>query len=324
MREQLGIRDAHLGERLGGGNSNLTQRIESAQGPLILRRPPDATISPKAAAGVRREYQVLSAIGDRARVPRVLGFCEDPAIIGAPFVVTAFVPGASITTTLPAAYPDTPATLDRIGEELIDALASVHRLDWRALGLAQFGNPERFLERQIERWLKTRAADSVRALPLITELGQWLLAHPPREAPVAIVHGDYHLDNTLFSTTEPRLAAVIDWELSTIGDPLVDLGLALMFWGARPGDPPAMPFVQGVSRRAGVVSREALAARWAAATGYSIESLAYYLCFAFWRLAAIVEGAYVLYRRGVVDSPYARALERDVPALLEEAAAVIR
>ena len=182
-----------------------------------------------------------------------------------------------------------------------------------------FGRPEAFLQRQIDRWTGVRASASVRELPAIDALAAWLSGNLPADGPVGIVHGDYHLDNTLCGRDRPELLAVIDWEMATIGDPLTDLGLLLMFWGPRAVDPPGFPHVQAVSRVPGVISRRELAARWAAATGIATDRLDFYLCFAFWRLAAIVEGAYVLYRQGKVDTAYARALEHDVPALLREA-----
>jgi aminoglycoside phosphotransferase (APT) family kinase protein len=212
--------------------------------------------------------------------------------------------------------------LDRLGHELTDAIAEVHRLDWRGLGMRAPDPASDYLAREIDRWLQVRAAARVRDLPLVEELGAWLRRNKPRRTHEALIHGDYHLDNTLFARDEPRLAAIIDWELSTVGDPVADLALMLMFWGPRTLDPPGFAFVQAVSRRAGVVAREALAHRWSIATGIDIENLDYYLAFAFWRLASIVEGAYVLRVRGLVDSEYSRKLEYDVPALLEEAARV--
>jgi aminoglycoside phosphotransferase (APT) family kinase protein len=223
---------------------------------------------------------------------------------------------------LPGDYPDEPATLERIGHELVDALAEIHRLDWRELGLKAPDPASDYLTREIDRWLRVRAGASARELPLLQRLGIWLADHKPPQARQSVVHGDYHLDNTLFARAEPRLAAVIDWELSTVGDPLADLALMLMFWGPRAFDPPGFAFVQAVSRRPGVVSRESLAHRWSLATSVDAGALDYYLVFAFWRLAAIVEGAWVLRARGLVDSDYARRLEYDVPALLEEAARV--
>ena len=159
----------------------------------------------------------------------------------------------------------------------------------------------------------------MRSLPLLDELARWLRDNLPEAGPVGVVHGDYHLDNTLCSRDEPRLLAVIDWEMATIGDPLTDLGLLLMFWGPRAVESPGFARIQAVSRQPAAIGRRALAQRWANATGIDIGHLDFYLCFAFWRLAAVVEGAYVLYRQGKVDTPYARGLEHDVPALLEEA-----
>lgn len=325
MSERLGIEDARLAKRLSGGNANVTQLVTSSRGPLVIRRPPDNAISASAANGVRREYRVLGSLQGRAPVPTVHGFCDDGSILGQPFLVVEYVEGTAISTALPPAYAHDLATLRRIGEELVDGIATVHRLDWRSLGVEAPASGADYVSRQLERFVRVRAADKVRDLPLLDSLGAWLLAHKPRSTPTTLIHGDYHLDNTLFRNDAPRLAAIIDWELATVGDPLADVALMLMFWGPRPGaaEPPGFSFVQQVSRVPGVVSREELAARWSSATGIAIDDLQYYLCFAFWRLAAIVEGAYVLYRKGLVTDDYSRKLEHDVPALLEEAARTV-
>ena len=138
------------------------------------------------------------------------------------------------------------------------------------------------------------------------------------------MHGDYHLDNTLFRRDTPRLAAVIDWELASIGNPYADLALMLAFWGKRSVDPPGFAFVQNVTRDEHCVDRDALARRWSHHTGLALDDLEFYRVFALWRLAAIVEGAYILFRRGSVADDYSRRLEYDVPALLEEAAGIAR
>jgi aminoglycoside phosphotransferase (APT) family kinase protein len=322
MREHLGIAGARLGERLSGGNANVTQLVETPTGRLILRRPPDNALSASAARGVQREWRVLSALGRKARVPAARGHCEDASVLGQPFIVVDHVDGTAITWTLPDAYRDEPATLERIGHEMVDAIAEVHRLDWRELGMRAPDSTADYLTREIERWRQVRTGTKVRELPLVERLGAWLIEHKPRETRQVVIHGDYHLDNTLFARDEPRLEAIIDWELSTVGDPVADLALMLMFWGTRALDPPGFAFVQAVTRRPGIVTREALAHRWSLATGIDVGDLDYYLAFAFWRLASIVEGAHVLRVQGLVDSEYARKLEYDVPALLEEAARV--
>lgn len=306
---------------LAGGNSNLTLQLATDQGPVVLRTPPESAISPKAHRGIEREARVMQALQGRVRVPEVLAWCEDASVIGRPFLLVSLVDGVSISDTLPASYPDDAATINALGEGLVDELAAIHRVPWGEVGLADFGNPDQFLQRQLDRWREIRSASSVRELPQLESLGQWLTDNVPPASPACLVHGDYHLDNTLSRPGRPELAAVIDWELATIGDPLTDLGLLLMFWGPRSVEPPGFAHVQAVTRRDGVHSRRWLAERWASATGISLEHLDFYMCFAFWRLAAIVEGAYHLYVEGKVDTDYARGLEWDVPALLEEAAA---
>jgi len=314
-----GVGGAVVERELSGGNANLTVMLQSDTGALVLRTPPENTISPTAHRGIEREARVMKALQGHVKVPQVLAWCGDSDVIGRPFLLVSHVDGVSITDTLPAAYGDAGSCVDALGAGLIDELAAIHRAPWRESGLEGLGNPDGFLHRQISRWRQTRAETAVRDLPLLERLGDWLLQNIPAQSPVSLVHGDYHLDNTLSRRDRPELAAVIDWELATIGDPLTDLGLLLMFWGPRKIAAPGFAHIQAVSRGAGALSRASMAQRWAGLTGHSIDALPYYLCFAFWRLAAIVEGAYVLYRQGTVDSAYARGLEHDVPALLREA-----
>lgn len=319
LARELGLEDAYVSAELGGGNSNVTLLVESASGRHVIRRPPSNTISPLAARGVRREHDVLRALDGRGPLPRARAFCEDPAILGAPFAVIDFVAGVAITDRLPDAYAPGAATIDQLGTELIDALAGVHALSIADMQL-DWSRPDDFLQRQVERWLKIRAGDTVRPLPRLTQVGAVLLDRLPADSPVTLVHGDFHLDNTLFDREQPRLAAIIDWELATFGDPRLDLGLVLAFWGERAVAQPGFAFVQAVTRRSDVIGRAALAARWSAVTGLAVDDLDYFCAFALWRLAAMVEGAYCLFRRGKVEGDYARNLEQDVPALLEEAA----
>jgi aminoglycoside phosphotransferase (APT) family kinase protein len=323
LRTELALDLSAAPQRLSGGNSNVTELLDCGETRLVLRRPPDNAISASAASGIRREYAMLTALYGHAPVPRPLGFCDDTGVIGQAFALVAHVDGVSITTALPPAYPGGPDTVRCIGEALIDGLAAIHALDWQQAGVRLPKTPpDQYLTSQITRWTEVRAQASVRALPLVQALADWLLRHLPAHRQVAILHGDFHLDNTLFRRASPELAAVIDWELATVGDPMADLGLCLAFWGERSVNPPGFSFVQAVTRDCPSVSREALAARWSAATGFDSDALDYYRVFALWRLAAIVEGAYVLQVQGKVDSAYARSLEYDVPAMLSEAALI--
>jgi aminoglycoside phosphotransferase (APT) family kinase protein len=321
-QQTLGLEHITYTGRISGGNSNVTSLISHAAGQLILRHPPANTISEKAARGISREFTLMQALHDVAKVPKPIFFYEESDLIGTPFILVDYVPGVSITNTLPPDYEETPATISKIGEELIDALAAIHKADTRRLP-DNFGRPEKFIEREIERWTAIRARHKCRDLPHLDELAEKLASQvPPTETPT-IIHCDFHLDNTLFDKTKPELRAIIDWEMATLGDPRIDLGLFLMFWNRNPERRLGFSFVQQISNRANIVTRQDLARRWERQTGRSADHLDYFCAFAFWRLAAIVEGAYVLYTQDQVDSTYAQNLEHDVPALLREAWEII-
>jgi aminoglycoside phosphotransferase (APT) family kinase protein len=320
---KLGLRNVRIEQRLGGGNSNVTQLIRHDDGLAVLRRPPDNTISSSAGNGVLREYGMLQALYGRVKVPKPLGYCADPSIVGQPFSVIEHVDGVAIAEVLPDNYLPSAATISRLGTELVDALAEVHVVDWQALGMRSPSSPEHYVTKQIARLRKLRQEEFGRELPLIEDLAIWLSDNLPAPPPPTVMHGDFHLDNTLFSRSTPDLRVIIDWELATIGNPYADLGLMLAFWGPRRIEPPGFSFVQRVSRiEEPVISRLQLAERGSERTRLDLEHLDTYIVFALWRLASIVEGAYLLYQQGLVDSDYARKLEYDVPALLEEAANV--
>ncbi|HYH48589.1 MAG TPA: phosphotransferase family protein [Acidimicrobiia bacterium] len=324
LEKEAGVTGPLTAEAVGGGNSNATFLLRTPEQSLILRRPPAAALS-GTAHSMAREHRVLRALAaSDVPAPRAVAFCDGADVIGAPFLVMEHVDGVSITDRLPAGYEGDPEAVRRLGEEMIDGLAALHRFDWHGAGLDDFGRPEQFLERQVGRWTKQYESHAVRDLPRFAEVGKWLEANRPARWTPGLMHGDFHLDNCLFSAVEPRLLAIIDWELATIGDPLLDVGLTLGFWGRRPLDPPAMPQVQGVSRAAGSPGREDLAARYAERSGRSVDDLDWYIALALWKLAAIVEGAYAQFLDGRLGTEYARRLEDDVPRLLEEAAVAAR
>lgn len=308
-----------LGE-LSGGNSNLTWRLGSDRGQCVVRTIPNDSISPSSSRGIERESKVLKLIEGKVRAPKLLAWCGDSNVVGRPFAVQECISGTSVTDTLPAAYPDTPDAINALGKDMIAQLAAVHAISAQESGINELGRPEGFIERQIERWLKVREGVAVRPLPTLFSLGKWLLDNAPDMERATLIHGDYHLDNTLSDLNEPRVNAIIDWELATVGSPHMDVALALLFWGDyRVAEPPAFAHLQAISRRPDVLGRRDLAQHWAALTGLSLEHMDYYMTLAAWRLAAIVEGAYCLYTEGKVDTDYAAGLAHDVPALLEEA-----
>lgn len=322
LDETLGWRGALQLTRFGGGNSNETYHLACGGHACVLRRPPQHPLAPSAHS-VGREHRLLTALADtRVKAPRPVALCEDASVLGAPFLLMECIANTvSLTDTLPPDYgDDTRTTMAVIGEEMVDNLAALHGVDWRAAGLDDFGRPQEFLARQVSRWRRQYAGYRCRDLPRFEEVAAWLETHQPPDQPPAVLHGDLHLDNCLFDSREPVLRAIVDWEMATVGDPLLDVGLLLALWGARPVHPYAVPAVQGVSRLAGAPTRDDLAQRYAAASDRSVDDLAYYMALALWKLAAIIEGAYAQHLAGQLHSAYAQQLETDVPLLLEEAA----
>ena len=320
LEEQLNWSEVQFLGPLSGGNSNLTWHFSSAEQACVVRTTPNEAISPNSARGIERESKVLKLVEGAVKAPKLIAWCDDLQVMGRPFLVQEWIDGRSVTATLPNSDWDLVGAANALGEDMMRQLADVHSIVWPHEALSTLGRPDNFLNRQLERWLAVRKEHAVRELPLLFELGTWLQDNMPVTECPALIHGDYHLDNTLVSVETPEIKAIIDWELATVGDPAMDVALALLFWGEkRVSETPAFSHLQAVSRVSGVVDRRHLAAVWSEETGRSIDTMGYYITLAAWRLAAIVEGAYGLYAQGKVDTPYAAGLEHDVPALLAEA-----
>lgn len=320
---EVGSGETPAVEPLEGGASNLVYRVRRGRADWVLRRPP-AVLSHATAHDVLREYRFLRALRDEAvRVPRAVAACEDPAVIGAPFYLMDRVEGAPIRYHLPPAYVAAPAEHGRVGEELVDALAEIHAVDWRAAGLGDVGRPEGFLERQASRWMLQWQGYKVRDLPRAEEVARWLEGNlPPAQTP-GIVHGDYKTDNVLYSLDLPvRILAVVDWEMATIGDPLLDLAWALLFWPEA--DEGSVTTLGGAGnpdglRLEGLPTRADLAARYAARSGRDVAHLAYYTALAAWKLGLVLEGNWSRWVKGASRNPMHPVFEFLVPELLERA-----
>jgi aminoglycoside phosphotransferase (APT) family kinase protein len=316
----LGVAGPFEVRPISGGNSNETALLRTSGGSWILRRPPAAAIS-ATANDLGREFRILTALAGRAvPAPRPLAYVAAGEVTPRSCLVMEFAAGHPLTDSWPDGWP-AGVSIGDAGRAAVEALAALHRVNYVAAGLEGFGRPQGYLRRQVARWRGQYEQHQVRDLPLFSELGDWLEAHRPMEVTPAILHGDFHLDNCLILPGPPaRVSAIIDWELATVGDPLVDLGLLLAFWGPQRVSPIAMPKVQSLTRDPAAPSRRELADYYTDLTGRSTRDLAFYMVLAFFKLAAIVEGAYARYLSGDVDSPYAQALARDVPALLRDAA----
>jgi len=278
---------------ISGGKSNLTYRVASDAGEVILRRPPLGNILPTAHDMVR-EHRVLSGLdGTAVPVPRTLHLGDADGPLGAPFYVMERVLGHICRNALPPGYADTPAQRRAIGESLVDTLAALHTVDPADVGLAEFGRPAGFMERQLRRWSKQWEASRVDDLPALDALRDGLVRTLPAQRASSIVHGDYRLDNTVLHATQPgRLVAVLDWEMSTLGDPFTDLGALLSFW-SEAGDPDvlrAARIVAPVTAQEGFPSRAEVIERYARKTGFDVSDADWYQAFALFKLAVVCQG----------------------------------
>src|SRR3954462_10260704 len=224
--------------------SNLTYTVTPTDGSpddaVILRRPPTGAVL-ATAHDMAREYTVITALGPTdVPVPRTLHLCEDPEVLGAPFYVVERVEGVHVVTEIPAGYADAPEQRRSIGEGLVDVLADLHGVDYPSVGLAEFGRPEGFLARQVRRWSRQWDATRDRDRPGMDALAARLAETVPPTQRDAVVHGDLRLDNCLLDPAAPgRIRAVLDWEMSTLGDPLADLGMLYVYWPEAGEDLPA-------------------------------------------------------------------------------------
>jgi aminoglycoside phosphotransferase (APT) family kinase protein len=275
---------------ISGGKSNLTYLVTGPPGQVVLRRPPLGHVLPTA-HDMLREARVMRALaGTPVPVPAVLAVCEGPLVLGAPFYVMSRVDGLVCRDHFPPGYADTPAERGRIAAGLIRTLADLHAVDRDAVGLGDFGRPEGYLARQVRRWSVQWEATRTHSVPDLDDLAARLAAQIPDSGPATIVHGDFRLDNTMLDPREPgRILAVLDWEMSTVGDPLADLGLMLVYW-SEPGEEDRPGAVASVTHLEGFPRRAEVAASYAQLTGRSIELLPWYVAFGCFKLAVVVQG----------------------------------
>jgi aminoglycoside phosphotransferase (APT) family kinase protein len=308
---------------IGEGHSNVTYLIERGDTEVVLRRPPRPPLPPSA-HDVLREARLLRALRDTpARVPEVLAVCEDPETIGAPFYVMERIEGEPIVFSIPDPL-DTPAERRRIGEQLIQALVEIHAVDWRAAGLEGFGKPTGYLERQLRRFNGLWELNKTREIDAVESVGSWLAEHLPSSGPATIVHGDYRLGNTMYAPEAPAvLAAVLDWEMATIGDPLADLGYLCMMW-TEAGDPESglREHLGKVTRAEGFPTREEMIALYEERSGRSMSDIRWYTTLALWKSVVFMEGNYKRALAGTTDDPYLRQFGDGVLELARQAEGV--
>ena len=307
-------------EPLGEGHSNVTFLLRCGGRELVLRRPPRGPLPPSA-HDVLREARLLRALEPTAaRVPRVLAVGDDPGLIGAPFYVMERVAGDVVTTAVPATL-DTPQGRREIGEQLVDALVEVHAVDWRACGLGAFSTrPEGYLERQLRRFGGLWEHNRTREIAAVERVAAWLAEHLPASPAPTIVHGDYRLGNVMLAPGAPaRVAAVFDWEMATIGDPLADVGYLSAMWVQRDDPPLGLFELSSVTRGEGFPTRAELVARYERLSGRAVGDIRWYRTLALWKAVVFMEGNYRRALAGSTDDPWLHGFGEGVVALAERA-----
>ncbi len=307
-------------ERIGEGHSNITFLVRRGDARVVLRRPPRPPLPPSA-HDVLREARLLKALeGTPVRAPTVIAVGDDETVLGVPFYVMEEIEGSVLASAIPHAL-DTAEERRRTAEELVDGLVELHDVDWRACGLEGYGKPTGYLERQVRRFSGLWEHNKTRELAVVEELAEWLGRNMPESPESTIVHGDYRLGNVMMAKTAPaELVAIFDWELSTIGDPLADVGYLTVTW-VEPDDPQDTMFanLNAVTRSGGFLTREEIIARYEERSGRSMSALNWYQALALWKAAVFMEGNNKRIQAGNTDDEYLGLFDRGVPMLAEKA-----
>jgi aminoglycoside phosphotransferase (APT) family kinase protein len=309
-------------EQFPGGHSNLTYLIRFGDVELVLRRPPFGPVPPSA-HDMAREYRWLSAMHPVfSAAPRPYLFCDEMSVVGAMFYVMERRHGSVVRGEEPPGSADRPDVRRRVSERLVDTLADLHAIDVSREGLSALGKPAGFVHRQVrgwsERWQQSKTAE----LPEMEALAEWLLQRlPPDPVPPSVVHGDFKLDNVMLSETLDRVVAVFDWEMTALGDPLVDVGILLAYWSSTVQGQPDGP--GAITNRPGWFTREEILERYGRQSGRDLSGIRFYEIFALFKIAVVIQQIFFRYVRGQTDDPRFAHFDQRVRRLAREAASLL-
>jgi aminoglycoside phosphotransferase (APT) family kinase protein len=307
-------------EQYPSGHSNLTYLLRLGEREIVLRRPPFGS-KVKTAHDMSREYRVLSKLHPAYRLaPRVLLYSSDTSILGSPFYLMEPIHGIIIRKDPPAGLPFTSETARQLSQSFVDNLAKLHALDYAEIGLAELGKPQGYLERQVHGWIERYYGSQTHELAEVERLATWMRAHLPRESGAALIHNDYKYDNVVLASDDiTRIVGLLDWEMTTIGDPLADLGTALAYW-VDPEDPQELQKIRWCpSTYPGSWTRAQLVERYRSKTNRDVSHMAFYLVLARFKLAVIVQQIYFRYHQGLTKDERFRSMYDVVRILLRVA-----
>jgi aminoglycoside phosphotransferase (APT) family kinase protein len=324
LRDHVGAVTPLRYHLIAGGHSNLTYRVDAADGQSYVVRRPPLGHQLASAHDVAREFRIISALAPTAvPVAPALGLCEDNEVNGAPFYVMRFVDGLVVRGSEAADTLDI-AARGRAGASLVDTLAAIHAVDPAAVGLDDLGRHEGYIARQLKRWYGQWNQSKSRELPAVDTVHDFLAAHAPEQGAACIVHGDYRLDNCMIDKNGDVIA-VLDWEICTLGDPLADVGLLMVYWTGP--DDEGSAWVGSSSSLPGFANRADLLKRYAEVSGRDVSGIDYYVAFAFWKLACILDGVYARYVSGATglgnDQAMIEGFKRQVDAAAARAAQLV-
>ncbi len=284
-----------------GGYSNLTYLVSRGPEEYVLRRPPFGA-NVKSGHDMEREFKVLTAVRPQyPNVPRPVLYCGDLSVIGAPFYLMERVKGVILRSRPPQGLSLTPEIMHRLSTSWVDNLAAIHAIDVKGPEIAALGKPEGYVQRQVEGWTKRYRNAQTDEIPALERVAEWLATHLPPERYVSLIHNDYKYDNLVFSPDLREIRAVLDWEMATTGDPLMDLGTSLGYW-IEPGDPEPLRMF-GLTALPGNLTRRQVADRYAGRTGRDPGNVVFYYAFGLFKIGVIVQQIYARYRKGLTQDP---------------------
>jgi aminoglycoside phosphotransferase (APT) family kinase protein len=311
-------------EQFPGGHSNLTYLVRIGDRELVLRRPPVGS-KVKTAHDMGREVRVLSRLAPAWHpAPRPVLHCDDPAVLGCPFYLMERKRGVVLRRELPPGLTIAPPTARRLSQVLVDGLVELHAIDYAAIGLGDLGKPEGYVDRQVRGWTERYAGSRTDHIPAVERVAAWLAANMPVSPAPALIHNDYKYDNIVLDSADlTRIVGVLDWEMATIGDPLMDLGTSLAYW-VEAGDPPGMIAMRfGPTTLPGMMTRAEIAARYAERTGRTVDHIVFYYAFGLFKTAVVAQQIYWRWKQGLTRDPRFEPFLLAVGALCEQAAAAI-